>query len=553
MKNNELTKTGIACVVVTALLIFSTCSKVSAQNQTGLKFEISFPGQVHAKDITGRAYAIISRNNNREMRFQTGFTGVPIWGKNVIALEPGAGAIIDDTVFGYPLKSINDIPPGEYYVQGFINMYTEFKRSDGHTLWLHNDQWEGQKWNRSPGNLYSEVQKVHIEPFQPTTIKLNCSNVIPPVVIPPDTKHVKRIKFQSKILTEFWGRPIYLGATILLPQGYDEHPDVYYPVNYVQGHFSLRAPHGFQEPQTGRGGNSFSRYWMSPECPRMIAVTFQHPCPYYDDSYAVNTPNCGPYGDAIMQELITRIETEFRIIRKSYARILSGGSTGGWESLALQVFHPDFFGGTFTGFPDPIDFRRFQLQNIYEDQNMFYRVYEWLKVDIPETRTTDGDVDFMMKDRCHYEQVIGDRLRSGEQWAIWQAVYSPIDTRDGYPLEAWDWFTGELDHEVTEQWKKMDLNYIMRNNWQELGSKLVGKIHLYAGDMDNAYLNLAVVLTEQFLESTADPYYAGSVTYGDGQPHGWMPRGPQLIELIADQITKNAPRGENTNLWKYKK
>ena len=184
---------------------------------------------------------------------------------------------------------------------------------------------------------------------------------------------------------------------------------------------------------------------------------------------------------------------------------------------------------------------------------MYYTVYEWLKVDIPETRSTDGDVSFMMKDRCHYEQVIGDRLRSGEQWAIWQAVYTPIDTRDGYPREAWDWFTGELDHEVTEQWKKMDLNYIMRNNWKELGPKLVGKIHLYTGDMDNAYLNLAVVLTEQFLESTADPYYAGSVTYGDRQPHGWMPRGPQLIELIADQITKNAPRGENTNLWKYKK
>jgi hypothetical protein len=535
---------------------FSSASDPAEKN-TGLKFMISFPEKAHTGPITGRVYIIISRDDRRELRFQTGYTGIPIWGKSVDGLLPGKSTIIDGDVFGYPLKSIHDIPPGEYFIQGFLNVYTEFKRSDGHTLWLHNDQWEGQQWNRSPGNLYSDVRKVFIDPSNDQMISVSCTNVIPPIAIPPDTQWVKRVKFQSKILTEFWGQPICLGATILLPKGYDEHPDVYYPVNYAQGHFSLGAPYGFRtddpgerEPR-GRRGYEFSEYWISEECPRMLAVTFQHPCPYYDDSYAVNSPNVGPYGDAIMQELIPYVEEHFRIIRRPYARVLSGGSTGGWESLALQVFHPDFFGGTWTGCPDPVDFRRFQLQNIYEDKNMYYRVYEWMKVGIPETRSTDGDVMFTMKDRCSYERVIGDKNRSGLQWSIWEALYTPIG-EDGYPKPMWDWETGEIDREVAEQWKKYDLSYYLRESWKHLGPKLVGKIHLFAGDMDNAYLNLGVVLLEEFLESTKDPYYNGVIAYGDGEGHCWMPWGAEIFRLFDEHITTNAPTDQNLAQWHYK-
>ncbi len=545
----------IGIIVVILLSIFPD-RVLKAEDACPLKFEVAFPKTAHKGAITGRVYAIITKKEGREPRFQSGFVGVPIWGKNVFELKPGEAAAIDEDVFGYPLESIRDIHPGEYFVQGFINLYTEFKRSDGHTLWLHNDQWEGQRWNISPGNLYSDVLKVFIDPASDEPIRLECNNVIPPVEIPPDTKWVKRIKFKSKILSDFWGQPIYLGATVLLPKGYDEHPDVYYPVNYQQGHFSLRAPNGFRTDDPGEGnrwgrrGQEFYKYWISDECPRMIAVTFQHPCPYYDDSYAVNSPNVGPYGDAIMEELIPRLEKEFRVIRKPYARVLSGGSTGGWESLALQVFHPDFFGGTWTGCPDPIDFRRFQLQNIYKDPNMYYTVYDWVKVEIPETRSTDGDVAFTMRNRLWYEEVIGDRHRSGLQWAIWAAVYTPI-AQDGYPKPLWDWRTGEIDPDVAEAWKKYDLSLIIRKNWATLGPKLQGKLHLYAGDMDNAYLNLAVVLLEKFLEKTKDPYYDGVVKYGDGGGHCWMPRGKELFELFKEHITKNAEKlGESLN-WKY--
>ena len=304
-------------------------------------FNITFSEAAHNEPITGRAYVMIATDDEREPRFRIGTRGVPFFGKDIEAVKPGAATVIDKEVTGYPVERLQDLPPGEYYVQGFVNIYTKFERSDGHTLWMPNDQWEGQHFNRSPGNLYSEVKKISIGQNTSEAITLECVNVIPPVPVPLDTKWVKRIKFESKILTEFWGQPIYLGATILLPKGYDDHPETHYPANYIQGHFSLRNPSGFMP------GNTFGQYWTSDEAPRMISVTFQHPCPYYDDSYAVNSPNTGPYGDAIMQELIPAVEEQFRIIQAPYARILSGGSTGGWESLALQILHPDFFGGTF--------------------------------------------------------------------------------------------------------------------------------------------------------------------------------------------------------------
>jgi len=552
------------------VFFMATCrapaDKSTSPTESRLKFDISFPKEIHSDDITGRAYVIISRSPEPEPRLQAvRAVGVPFFGKNIEALKPDQAAIIDGAVFGHPLQSIKDIPPGEYYVQGFINIYTMFKRSDGHALWLHDDQWEGQHWNISPGNIYSDVFKVVLDPSKKNTVKLACTNIIPPIAVPPDTEWVKRIKFQSKLLSEFWGQPIYLGATILLPKDYDKHPEVYYPVNYIQGHFNYgspegyhsknafyEVPYGFKNEEPGeRSGYDFYKYWTSDKCPRMIAVTFQHPCPYFDDSYAVNSPNTGPYDDAIMKELISFIEENFRIIRKPYARVLSGGSTGGWISLAMQIFHPDFFGGTFSSCPDPVDFRYYQLINLYEDKNAYYKEYEWLKVKRPDNQATDGNIRYMMQDENHYELVIGDKSRGAGQWSIWEAAFSPIG-EDGYPKPIWNKRTGEIDHSVAEYWKEhWDLRHYLEKNWATIGPKLVGKLHVYVGDMDDYYLQNAVILLEAFLEKTKDPYYAGTVKYGWRKPHCWGPRGEEAIQLFADYIKKTAPKGENTKKWEY--
>lgn len=298
---------------------------------------------------------------------------------------------------------------------------------------------------------------------------------------------------------------------------------MYYPANYVQGHFSLRAPYGFSSEEPGRNnpwlkrGNDFFKYWTSDACPRMIAVTFQHPCPYYDDSYAVNSENVGPYGDAIIEELILYLEEHFRIIRRPYARVLSGGSTGGWESFALQVFHPDFFGGTWSLCPDPLDFRYFQCIDIYKDKNAFFKESGWIRVPTASNRSPDGIVRLTSKQRNHMELVMGTRNRSGEQIDIFEAVFGPVGP-DGYVKPLFNKKTGGIDPSVAEYWKEhFDLRYYLEKNWSWLGPKLVGKLHVYVGDMDTFYLNNAVRLLENFLEKTKHPYYEGVIEYGDGK------------------------------------
>ncbi len=539
----------ISVFVFLAGLFITECCQPSPPSK--LQFEISFPSSIRSEAITGRVFVMIAKRDEKEPRLQVGnwWKSEPFFGKDVQQLNPGEVILIDENVLGYSPKSLKDIPAGDYYVQGLINVYTRFHRSDGHVIWAHMDQWEGQRFNRSPGNLYSEVESVHLDSAKGYRIKLTLDKVIPPIEVPQDTKWVRHIKIQSKILTEFWGHPIYLGAIVLLPKGYDTHPDVYYPVYYRQGHFSLRPPYGFKE-DTG-----FYKVWTSESFPRMICTTFQHPCPYFDDSYAVNSANCGPYGDAIMTELIPYIEEHFRIIRKSYARVLSGGSTGGWEALALQIFHPDFFGGMWSFFPDPIDFRYYMLTNIYEDESAFYKEYGWQRAERPMMRDVHGQVLVTLRQLSQMEAVLGSKGRSGQQLDIWQAVYGPVG-EDGYPKPLWDKLTGEIDHQVAQYFKEhYDLRYYLEKNWSWLGLKLVGKLHISCGDMDDFYLNEAVYEMEKFLESTRNPYYAGSFHYGRPRKgHGWTPYGQNMGELervMADHITKNAPDGKDADQWKY--
>jgi hypothetical protein len=369
--------------------------------------------------------------------------------------------------------------------------------------------------------------------------------VIPPIKVPADTEMVKRIKIQSAILTKWWGQPIYLGATILLPRDYDKHPDVRYPVNYIQGHFSLAAPGGF-----GRGGE-FDRLWMAEDTPRFIYVTLQHPSPYYDDSYGVNSENNGPYGDAIITELVPAVEEKFRAIKQPWARMLSGGSTGGWIAAAHQILYPDFYGGSFASCPDAVDFSYHQIVDIYKDANAYFIDKGWVKIDRPNERRPDGNVESTMKDENWFELVVGDHSRSGGQWDIWEATYSPVGP-DGYPKRLWNKKTGDIDHAVAEQWKKYDLANILRTNWGTLGPKVAHKLHIYVGDMDSYYLNDAVEKLNEFLVKADNPKFTGEVVFQRRAPHCWGPRGPDLIEKMTAQIEKVAPAGADLKSWRYR-
>jgi hypothetical protein len=469
-------------------------------------------------------------------------------------------------------------------VQALLHRYETFHRADGHVVKLPMDRGEGQQWNRAPGNLYSAPKPVATFPAAGATIRIELDRVIAPLAAPADTKYVKHVRIQSERLTKFWGRPMHLGAVVLLPHGFDEHPEARYPLAIFHGHFP-RTASGFREEPPDpdlpcerserfrldcynrteqEAAHQLYRDWTSPGFPRMLVVEIQHANPYYDDSYAVNSANVGPYGDAIQRELIPEIERRFRGIGQGWARFTYGGSTGGWEALAVQVLYPDEYNGCWAACPDPIDFRAYVTTDIYEDANAYWAEGPFGRVPRPGHRNWLGHVSAAVEQINRAELVLGAKGRSGQQYDIWQAVYSPVGP-DGYPQPIWEKRTGAIDRSAAAHWREnYDLGHILRRDWSKgLGRKLQGKIHLYCGDMDNYYLNNAVYLVEEFLKTTSDPPYGGEVDYGDRAEHCWNgdhTRPNALSRLryvqmfapkIVERIEKSAPSGADTKSWRY--
>lgn len=527
----------------------------------GISFEVTLSDEVAEEALDGRLVVIITQNSAREPRLQVSVTGVPIWGITMDLWNPGDTVLMadgDPEIYGFPLEQFSDIPAGTYFVQAFFTVYTTFERADGHVLKLAEPGGSGgiQRNFTDPGNIYSAVQEVYLDPESPETIKLVLDNIIKPdyasdeIVqqgVYEDSELVKFVTIQSELVSEFWGRPMYIGANILLPKGYHENPDVYYPVYYLQGHWpGGRAPLSFGQ------GRDIDEIWMSDGFPRMIVVEIRDANPYYGTSYSVNSANLGPYGDAIVKELIPYLEKNFRMITESWARLISGGSTGGWESMALQVFYPDFFGGTWPVCPDGLDFHAFQLVNVYEHKNAYYDEIGagWITTERPSNRTIEGQIRFTVRQENYWEHALGTHSRSGRQWAIWEAVYGPVG-EDGYPAKIWDAVTGEIDKGVAEYWKNFDFTIYLKENWEEIGHLLVGKIHVHMGDMDTYYLNNGAYLLEEFLESTTDPYYDGTFTYYRRTGHSVPLSHQERILMMAEHIEKNAPAWVDTSKWNY--
>ena len=552
---------------------------------SALEIAVAFDKSVQTEPVDGRIIVLISRNGETEPRLQvaTGVKAIQVFGVDVDGLAPGDAAVVDADVFGYPIRSLADLPPDDYWIQAVLHKYETFDRADGHTVKLPMDRGEGQRWNRAPGNLYSSPQQVRIDPQTDGRLEAILDQVIPPIEEPEDTQYIKHVKIQSELLTEFWGRPMYLGAHVLVPEGFDTHSEARYPLMIFHGHFPADFGGFRTEPPDPdleceysqrfqldcynrieqQEAHDFYKTWISPDFPRYLVVEIQHANPYYDDSYAVNSENLGPYGDAITYELIPYIEKTFRGLGEPWSRFLYGGSTGGWEALAVQVLYPEEYNGCFAACPDPIDFRAYTLVNIYEDKNAYWVEGEFQRLKRPGHRNWLGQVDSTVEDYNHLELALGSNSRSGDQYDIWQAVYSPVG-ENGYPKPIWDKLTGEIDPEVAAYWRdNYDLRHILERDWETLGTKLEGKIRIYCGDMDNYYLNNAVYLTEDFLESTTDPYYGGEVDYGDRAEHCWNgdhEHGNHLSRLryntfylptILKRIEASAPAGADLTSWRY--
>ena len=548
-------------------------------------FRIQISTELKQEVLDGRLLLLISSNNSKEPRFQiSDATNTQmVFGKDIENWQTGTTQLISEDAFGYPVERISNIPAGDYYVQALMHKYETFKLKTGHTVKLPMDRGEGQHWNEAPGNIYSTPIKIHIDPKASNEISITIDKIIAPIKEPEDTKYIKHIKIQSKLLSEFWGRPMYIGAHVLLPEGYDGHPTAKYPLAVFHGHFSAdfggfrtTPPDQNLKPDTNdrfkiTGYNKieqqeeydFYKQWTGPGFPRVIAVEIQHANPYYDDSYAVNSANLGPYGDAITYELIPEIEKRFRGIGQGWARFLYGGSTGGWEALAVQVFYPDEYNGSYAACPDPIDFHHYVTMDIYNDKNAYYVKSDFKNLQRPGHRNYLGHVSATVREMNHRELALGTRSRSGDQFDIWEAVFSPMDT-DGYPKRIYDKYTGAIDTAVARYWRdNYDLTHIIKRDWPMLGDKLKGKIHIYVGDMDNYYLNNAVYTAEDMLKKLSNPSCNCEVAYGDRAEHCWNgdPTLPNYITRLrynqmfikkwAEEVKNRSPKNADLKSWRY--
>ena len=584
-------KRTIRTLVLTAFLAISAACASPLQAQSSVSVTLSSRAAEGIAalglgvPVTGRVFIIVSRDAEEEPRLGTGVTGNPLWGVDVRGFKAGDAVVLaagDESFSGYPLATFADLPPGEYHVQAFMNVYTTFHRADGHVIEAHLNSGAFQDPFKSPGNAHSDVLTVSVGEEGLQSLELSLDTVIKPArplrdgeVLQQgnfdDTDWVKYVKIKSDKLSEFWGQDMYIGANVLLPPGYDENAPHKYPVLYMQGHSSGFTPMpwapdewfvpGYEpgHPAVGPQLEGFYEAWTAGELPRFVIVTFRDANPYFDTSYSVNTENVGPYGDALTQELIPYLEQRFRIVDEPWGRVLAGRSTGGWEAAAMMIFYPETFAASYPWAPDPIDFRKLMQIDIYAFDNAFYNELEWLRTPLPAQRETDGLINYSVANEHAYEQTVATHDRSGGQWAIWQALYSPVGA-NGYPVPLWDPATGEIDPDVAAHWREnWDLSHIVARDWQTLGPRLRGKLHFAVGRRDNYYLEQAVYLMEERLVGLDDPPADATFQYGINGRHSWIGHSPndpsqqmkyrEFIHVISQFVTTHAPEGVDTSTW----
>src|ERR1700689_3319403 len=576
----------VAALTALGLLTGMVTGSATGAPAKGPEFAVSFPASQSGAPLDGRVILLLSRDLTREPRTHVEanepLAAPYLFGLNVEALAPGAVAVLNDNAFGWPAARLSAIPTGDYFVQAVLNRYETFHLADGRTLKLPPDKGEGQQWAKKPGNLFSTPLKVKLDASHPERIALILEQQIEPISPKSDSEFIRHIRIRSELLSHFWGRDVFIGAHILLPKGFDAHPQAHYPLMVFHGHypddisgFRTTPPDANLTPDYSErfhlpGYNriqqkeayAFYRKWISADFPRFLVVEIEHANPNYDDSYAVNSANLGPYGDAINQELIPEIERRFRGIGAGWARFTYGGSTGGWEALATQVFYPDMYNGAFAACPDPIDFRAYTIINLYQDKNAYALKGEASSVERPSFRNYLGEVFATQRDENYMELVAGDRTRSGGQYDIWQAVFSPVGA-DGYPKPIFDKVTGVIDPSVAAYWRDhFDLSYIIARDWKTLAPKLKGKIHIYVGSGDNYYLTDSVYFAQERLEAL-QPAYGGEVLYGNRAEHCWNgdPKLPnaysrlhynvQYLPKILERIAATAPSGSDLKSWRY--
>jgi len=482
---------------------------------TSLKFEITEAKGVAAEPQNGRLFIFINKKNDREPRLVDGevsYDAPPMLARDVRNFGAGSIAVIDNSSISYPIADLAHLPAGEYYVQALLDTNIDLRSLN------------------ATGNLYSSVQKVTLDPASGGTVKLILDKAVPPEALPADTDYVKFLKIQSPLLSKFYGRPIYVRAAVLLPRTYLTDNAAKFPLIVNIGGYGSKYTRASR--YADQNSPAF-KSWSADDVPQMIELFVDGDGPF-GDSYQVDSANSGPYGASLTQELIPEVEKRFRALGRPDARFLTGGSTGGWVSIALQIFYPDYFNGTWSGFPDSLDFRAYQLVNIYKDDNAYVNANGFER---PSAREVNGDTEFTMRLECQKENVLGSGdsyTMSGGQWGSWNAVFG-VKGQDGHPAPLWDPKTGKIDHDVAKQFEKFDLRLVAERNWPTLAPKLRGKIHVWVGENDDYFLNNGVHYFDDFI-GKAEPKYEGWIIYDSRGRHGWTPK--PFTETMKEMIAR---------------
>ena len=457
----------------------------------------------------GRIFLFVGSSNNREPRMNTWPNkNNLIFATNLENWESGKSFTFDGSV--QLIKSVdvslNNIPNGKYSIQ---------------ILW---DQDTNESRINAPGNLHSESLTVDLT--ENRVIELPLSKVIQPTKL-DEHKLLKEVDIKSEILSKWWGKEMRLKAAVILPRNFFEQPDQKYAIRYNI------AGYGGRYTRASRFLRNMD-WWTSDKAPEIVNVYLDGEGPF-GDSYQLDSENSGPYGTALVNELIPFIEKEFRGKGTPESRFVEGCSTGGWVSLALQIFYPDFFGGCFSYSPDQVDFENCQLINIYKDENAFYNEFDYLR---PIVRDISGEPILSQKDFIQFENVLGSSdtyVTSGGQFSAFTALFSPKGN-DGLPKPMFDPISGKIDREVAEYWRKHDLKNYVKTNWETLGPKLQGKIWAWTGDMDNFYLNPALRAFDEMLKTMENPKSDASLHFTPMKGHCAEYNEIKVIQQIVEKL-----------------
>jgi S-formylglutathione hydrolase FrmB len=458
-------------------LFQSSAATRNQEHESPLRFRVTLSKGLAPKGASGRLLLLMTGAAREMQTIEMGFIPGSTWvaATEVEYLAPDATVEFDPNMKAYP-RPFSQAKPGTYQVMALLD--------PNHSYAYHGED---------EGDLTSAVVKVeNLNPADAKPIELTLTRSTPARFKPADTENVKLVEFQSPMLTKFWGRAITMRAGVVLPPGYGKDPKKTYAGVY--------QVHGFGGDHTAawRQGGQIVRERGEDKSAEMIHIYLDGSFPTGHHEFA-DSVNNGPWGKALTEEFIPHLEKRFRLANKAYARFLTGHSSGGWSTLWLQVTYPDFFGGTWSTAPDPVDLRSFtgidvtpgSTDNAYRERDGSPK----------QLVRMGGKFIVSIEQFARQEEVTGEY---GGQFASFEWVWSPRG-EDGRPMKMFNRESGELNQEVLKYWQNYDIRLILENNWTRLAPKLKGKINVICGDADTFRLEEAVkMLCGFFKEKGSD-------------------------------------------------